>query len=182
MARFVHILFSSMLLVLLSPATVEAREPFTLDAVRAQVQRDYARVQHLSGEALAEELKGSNVLLLDVREKDEFAVSHIPGAERVDPSIWTSTFLNGFKDKAQGKSVVFYCSVGVRSSRLAERVQAALKAAGAKSVTNLDGGVFGWHNQKRALVNAQGATDFVHPFDSHWGKLVERKELVRTAP
>lgn len=160
----------------------QAREPFTLDAVRVQVQQDYASVAQISGDKLKDALPKGNTLLLDVREKDEYAVSHIPGAQRVDPDMWTSTFLKAFKNKARGKTVVFYCSVGVRSSQLAASVQAALKESGARAVYNLDGGVFAWHNAKRPLVNANGPTDYVHPFDSHWGTLVDRRELTKIKP
>jgi len=121
-------------------------------------------------------------LLLDVRESQEFAVSRIAGAERVDPGIWRKSFMTRFGDHVLGKMVVFYCSVGVRSSRLAANVQAALMEQGAKHVFNLDGGVFAWHNENRALENAKGATDYVHPFDAHWGKLVRRQELLKSVP
>lgn len=165
--------------LMLAPST-QAREPFTLESVRNQVRSDYAGVSHLSSGALVEKLKREDVLLIDVREAPEFAVSHLAGAQRADPGIWRSTFMKTFGEKARGKTVVFYCSVGVRSSRLAQSVQAALKEQGARAVYNLDGGVFGWHNESRALVNASGATPFVHPFDSRWGKLVTRQELTRS--
>ena len=168
---------------LLAPQLSHAREPFTLDAVRAQVKQDYAQVPQLSTQALAAQVKqGADILLLDVRESKEFAVSRIKGAQRVDPGIWRWKFMNRFGDKVRGKTVVFYCSVGVRSSRLAENVMAALKEQGAKAIYNLDGGIFTWHNEARALVNGQGATDYVHPFDGPWGKLVKRQALVKSVP
>jgi rhodanese-related sulfurtransferase len=170
-------------LALIAPQHAHAREPFTLDAVRAQVKQDYAQVPQLSTQALAAQVKqGADILLLDVRESKEFAVSRIKGAQRVDPGIWRWKFMNRFGKHVRGKTVVFYCSVGVRSSRLAENVMAALKEKGAKAVYNLDGGVFAWHNEARSLVNAKGATDYVHPFDSNWGKLVERQALVKSMP
>lgn len=157
--------------------------PFTLDAVRENVKQKYGGVDHLSTGALTQALKGGeDILLLDVREKQEFAVSHIPGAVRVDPGMWRWNFMQKFAGQARGKKVIFYCSVGVRSSELAERVSQALKDQGAAGVYNLDGGVFAWHNERRALADGKGDTVFVHPFDSHWGKLVERSELVRTTP
>ena len=54
--------------------------------------------------------------------------------------------------------------------------------AGAQAVYNLDGGIFAWHNERRALTNAAGATDYVHPFDDYWGRLLERRDLIRTVP
>lgn len=158
-------------------------EPFTLDGVRQQVKRDYGSVSHLAPSALADaRARGSDVLLLDVREAREFAVSRIPGAVRVEPGQWRSVFLRRFAEAAKGKTVVFYCSVGVRSSRLAARVQTALRAHGATAVHNLDGGIFAWHRERRPLRDAGGETTFVHPYDAHWGRLVAHRELVRRTP
>lgn len=160
-----------------------AKEPFTLGTVREKVKRDYGQVTHMPIDSLVQRLaKREDVVLFDVREDDEFAVSRIAGALRVDPGIWRSTFMRRFSDSVRGKTVVFYCSVGVRSSKLAEAVQKQLKAQGALAVYNLDGGVFAWHNQSRPLVNGTGETPFVHPYDSHWGKLLDRRELLRTDP
>ena len=162
---------------------LHARDPFTLETVRSQVVRDYGGVSHMSTQAFATQMsRRPDILLLDVREEGEFAVSRLAGAERVDPDIWRWTFMNRFGDRVRGKTVIFYCAVGVRSSRLAERVQAALKEQGAKAVYNLDGGIFAWHNERRPLVNAQGQTDFVHPFDTYWGQLVKRSDMARTSP
>lgn len=179
----VRMLTFALLLAALAAGPVWAESPFTLDSVRAQVKKDYGQVQHLPTQTLAEKLKQRDgLLVLDVREEAEYAVSRIPGAVRVDPGIWRRSFLNRFGEMARGKTVVFYCSVGVRSSRLAAAVQDALKEQGARGVFNLDGGIFAWHNEGRALVNAQGPTRFVHSFDSRWGKLIDHTELIRTAP
>lgn len=183
MVCFARILVAVLLLVVLLPQSTHAREPFTLESVKSQVRRDYQDVGHLSTSALADMVRGEgNVLLFDVREPEEFAVSHIPGAQRVDPGTSRTAFLQRYRDKVADRVVVFYCSVGVRSSQMAQAVQAGLEKKGAKNVFNLDGGVFGWHNEKRPLENAKGETPYVHPYDSRWGKLVERKDLIRTAP
>ena len=85
-------------------------------------------------------------------------------------------------DAAKGKTVVFYCSVGVRSSKLAARLQKALTARGAKAVYNLQAGIFNWHNEHRPLTTGSAPTSFVHPFDDHWGQLVERRDLLSYRP
>ena len=176
--------FATLLLLLVVASTiVRAAEPFTLDAVRAEVKQDYSHVAHLPAKTLAQALAAKDgVVLFDVREREEYKVSRIPGAIRVDPGIWTRSFLTRHGDAVRGKTVVFYCSVGVRSSKLAERVRTRLGALGARAVYNLDGGIFAWHNQARPLVSDAGATPYVHPFDRHWGRLVDRQELARTAP
>ena len=180
---FMRTAYLVLLMALLAPALASALEQISLDAVRAKVRKDYASVEQISTAALAERIaRGAPVVLLDVREVKEFEVSRIKGATRVDPGIWRSTFMSRFGDKLRGKTVVFYCAVGVRSSKLATYVQDALMKQGAKAVYNLDGGIFAWHNDARALVNAKGPTDFVHPFDKYWGQLVDRGALLSTMP
>ena len=53
---------------------------------------------------------------------------------------------------------------------------------GAASVSNLENGIFGWHNEQRALVDANGKTDAVHPYDNIWKRYVERDEKARFTP
>lgn len=179
--RKVIILLSLMAITIQSgPVTLLANEGFSLDAIRGRVVSDYPAVSQLSTAELAEVMsRDDNVLLFDVREEGEYAVSRIPGAVRVDPGIWTFSFMRQFSDTVRGRTVVFYCSVGVRSSKLAAQVQEEVMQSGAMHVHNLDGGVFAWHNEERQLANDQGATDFVHPFDPHWGQLVERSGQLR---
>ena len=100
----------------------------------------------------------------------------------MDPGIWQRTFLKRHGEAVKGKTVVFYCSVGVRSSKLAAKLQKALAARGAKAVYNLQAGIFNWHNERRPLTTGSAPTSFVHPFDDHWGQLVERRDLLRYRP
>ena len=155
----------------------------SLAGVELQVAERYAEVSRMTPVELANRIKaGEPILILDAREVEEFAVSRLPGAERVDPGIWHSSFIKRYGARVRGRTVVFYCSVGVRSSKLAEYVQDAVVKAGATSVYNLQGGIFAWHNQKRALVNSAGRTDFVHPYDARWGQLVEQQSQTRYEP
>ncbi|GBF27308.1 putative adenylyltransferase/sulfurtransferase MoeZ [bacterium MnTg02] len=159
-----------------------AGEP-TLKSVQEKIEKKYPDIAHVGTKTLDEKLAaGEKIVLFDVREADEFAVSRIPGAVRVDPGIWSSTFLKRFSELAAGTTAVFYCSVGVRSTRLAAAVQSDLLKRGAKSVFNLRGGAFAWHNEARQLADDQGATKFIHPFNETWGRLVDRKHLLRYKP
>jgi rhodanese-related sulfurtransferase len=154
---------------------------FTLDAIEADVSKRFQEVAQLSADDLAAEMQSAKApLLFDVRTEAEYRVSHLSGAERVDPETATDAFLAKYAAAAAGRDVVVYCSVGMRSSGLAAEVQEGLVKAGAASVANLRGGIFGWHNAKRPLVDASGATDFVHPFNDKWGALVARHEQMRT--
>ncbi len=162
------------------PAAAAKRE---LSDVEHMVRNVYADVAQLPASRLGDIKDGKHdVVLIDVRESDEFGVSHLDGAIRVDPGIWTSSFLSRFGSEVEGKTFVFYCSVGVRSSKLAGRVQSKLKELGAAGIYNLEGGIFRWHNENRQLVDASGETQFVHKYDDSWGRLVARQDLAVTQP
>jgi rhodanese-related sulfurtransferase len=118
-----------------------------------------------------EELKnGSDVILLDTRKKEEFAVSHLKNAQ------WA-----GFKDfdiqKIRQKipntdtAIVVYCSIGVRSEKIGEKLQ----KAGYANIKNLYGGIFEWKNQGHDVVDSLNiTTERIHAFSKHWGKLLTK--------
>lgn len=153
---------------------------FTLAAIEADVAKRFVEVAQISGDDLVAKMQSAKPpLLFDVREEAEFRVSHLAGAERVSPDMAADAFVAKYAAAAAGREVVFYCSVGMRSSSLAAEVQEGLVKGGAAGVSNLRGGIFGWHNAKRPLVDGAGVTDFVHPYNDKWGALVERQDNVR---
>ena len=135
----------------------------SLDAVQADIERALPDVPQVQADtALA-----NDPLILDARTPDEFAVSHLPGALRVDPEASAAAVL-AVHPEAATRPVLLYCSVGWRSSVLADR----LRAEGIDA-RNLKGGVFGWRNEKRPLVRDGIPTGDVHPYDAAWGRLIE---------
>ncbi len=159
--------------------TVTERDDFALAKVHDSIENQYPSVRHINRSKLSTIDKGS-VVLFDVREEEEFAVSHLENAVRVDPDISAQEFIDAFGKMALGKTAVFYCSVGQRSSDLANRVQSALIAMGARAAYNLEGGAFLWHNENGPLVtgNAQ-PTKFVHPFNQFWGRMIKKQNDIR---
>ncbi|MGL5018949.1 MAG: rhodanese-like domain-containing protein, partial [Luteolibacter sp.] len=107
--------------------------------------------------------------LLDAREPAEFAVSHLPGAIRVDPEAGAEQVLAKI-DKT--RPVVVYCSVGYRSSALARRL---IKGGHAETM-NLAGSIFKWANEGRPLVREGKPALKVHPYDDNYGSML-RKEF-----
>ena len=156
--------------------------PNALQDVQDDVARRWPALTHLPAAKLSELMAANTVALFDVREEAEFEVSHIAGAVRVDPGITREDFLARFGTAAKDKNAVFYCSVGVRSSKLATRVADDLKAGGAKEVFDLAGGIFAWHRDERPLTDAKGPTQFVHPNSKSWGSVLSRPELLRMEP
>ena len=108
-----------------------------LSATHTEIIEDYQSVSHISAEALLPLMK-QNIILFDVREPDEYAVSHLPGAIWISPDINEQDFIDAYGEKTKGAVVVFYCSVGRRSSELTENTQAALRQKGATNVFNLE--------------------------------------------
>ena len=80
-----------------------------------------------------------------------------------------------FSNKVKDKHLIFYCSVGYRSSVMADRVRDSAMKSGALSVANLRGGVFRWYNEGRVVHDATDTTDAIHPYDRVWGVFVNER-------
>lgn len=104
-------------------------------------------------------------VLLDTRPEAEFAVSHLHGAVRVEPSAKADEIMAKLPT---GAAVVTYCSIGYRSSAVADR----LRAAGVSRVFNLEGSIFEWANQGGPLEADGCPANTVHPYNKTWGQLL----------
>lgn len=144
--------------------TASRLRPETLAPI---IQVRFPDVEWIDAETLSQSMKAPESaapLLLDVRSEEEFAVSHLRDAVRVEPG--QSSFVSLPIDR--GATVVVYCSVGYRSAAIVE----ALRASGVSDVRNLTGGIFAWANEGRPVFkNGQPATT-VHPYDQLWGFLL----------
>jgi predicted sulfurtransferase len=75
---------------------------------------------------------------------------------------------NKIEDK--NAPIVVYCSIGVRSEDIGEKLQ----KAGFTNVKNLYGGIFEWKNQGNPVYKNKMETDSVHTFNKQWGKLLDK--------
>ena len=143
-------------------------------AVDALIERDFPTVASISTDSLATWLDDSTrvpPLVLDAREPEEYAVSHLPGAVRIDPDASAEALAVALpEDFDPARAVVVYCSVGYRSARIADR----LEAAGVRDVQNLAGSIFQWANEGRSVVRDGEPVREVHPYDAAWGRLLNR--------
>ncbi|MBL8564768.1 MAG: hypothetical protein JNM89_03520 [Hyphomicrobiaceae bacterium] len=164
--------------------TASAEVQDSLAKFEQEVARDYPAIAHVAPVELEAQVAhaAGDVLLIDARGVGETDVSRLPGAIPVDPDIATDAFVARFAEAAKGRDVVIYCSVGVRSSKLAARVRDAMIAQGARRVANLRGGIFAVHNARRKLVDSLGETYWVHPYSWWWSRYLERRELTRYEP
>jgi rhodanese-related sulfurtransferase len=138
---------------------------FAQDSI-AEVLKTYntERIPYISAEDLS--VSDTEIILLDAREANEFEVSHLRNAIHVgydDFDIATVTEI--LKDKSA--KIVVYCSIGVRSEDIAEK----LKQEGYTNIYNLFGGIFEWKNKENPLYNTSGQeTNNVHVYSKKWGK------------
>ena len=106
--------------------------------IKARIAKEFPNVKSIGTAELAKMER--KPVLLDVRTAAEFDVSRIAGAQRVDPDAAAVAL-------PKDTQIVTYCSVGYRSAKFAQR----LKAAGFTNVRNLEGSIFQWANEGRAL-------------------------------
>ncbi len=119
------------------------------------------------------EEKKEEVLLLDVRELEEYQVSHIPGAQHLGYKKFSKKLL---KEIPKDTTIVLYCSVGYRSEKMGER----LHKMGFTNVQNLYGSIFEWANQELPLSNeAEKETKEVHTYNRTWSKWVSEEEVIK---
>jgi sulfur-carrier protein adenylyltransferase/sulfurtransferase len=85
---------------------------------------------------------GNGVVLIDVREAEEFDAGHIPGAVHVPRSYLESRIENAVSDR--GAHVVLYCASGNRSAWGAHALKDLL---GYENVESMKGGITLWKDR-----------------------------------
>ncbi len=159
----------ALLIVLLALAGC-GRQPagMTWAATEALIEEAFPGTPPIDTTALSDVLEDPErpVVLIDVREPEEFAVSHLQGAVRATSIEHAVALVDGAPDAA---TIVAYCSVGYRSAGLV----AALAARGRTQVYNLEGSIFRWANENRPLYRGDRPVRQVHPFDESWGALLQ---------
>lgn len=154
-----------------------------LTDLERKIEADYRGVASVLPHQFGAMLRdGAATLVLDARERAEFDVSHAPGAIHVDPDMTADEFLAQFGDRIAGKAVLLYCSVGVRSSRLAQRIDSKVREKGGKGTFNLRGGIFAMHNYGYRLTDASQSTEWVHPYSRAWSRFLDFPNYSRFSP
>jgi rhodanese-related sulfurtransferase len=148
-----------------------AGRPVAFEALRWRIERRFPDVKWTTTEELARWRSSPadrQPVLLDARTQDEFGVSHLKDAVRIDPYRPSLRPLQGF---SKDTPLMVYSSAGYRGARVASW----LGRAGYTDVRNLSGGIFAWVNEGRAVFRGEVPTSEVHPYDRTWGQLVEGK-------
>jgi rhodanese-related sulfurtransferase len=168
-ARFpnaqVGLLMTGLIVAALALLGIRSLDWFLL---KQSLRHRFAKVEWITTAQLADWLADKErppPVLLDVRTEEEWNVSHLPGARRVDPN---SSLEKVYSEISKESPIVTYCAVGYRSGALATK----LREAGFANVRNLEGSIFEWANEHRPLVREDQPVTTVHPYSSLWGRLL----------
>ncbi|MEZ4855644.1 MAG: rhodanese-like domain-containing protein [Gelidibacter sp.] len=125
-------------------------------------------IPYISVQELA--MPKTKAIILDAREIKEFNVSHIKNALFVGYSNFNIDAIQN-KVSNKNKTIVVYCSLGIRSEIIANK----LKKAGYKNVFNLYGGIFEWKNSNFKVYDSEGnETNKVHAFSKEWSQWLKK--------
>ena len=109
----------------------------------------------------------NEVHIFDARERSEYQLSHIAGAQYLGYNDFDETRLAGIPKDSK---IVLYCSIGYRSEKIGEK----LRKQGYTNIYNLYGSIFEWANQGYPLVDKDGQpTRKLHTYNAKWSKWVD---------
>ncbi len=112
-----------------------------------------------------------NFAFLDAREKEEYKVSHLPGAIHIGYDNFDISLVSGL---SKNKEIIVYCSIGYRSDKIGDK----LKKAGYTNVHNLYGSIFEWANRGFLIVDSnENPTSKVHTYNKKWSKWVDNPSI-----
>jgi rhodanese-related sulfurtransferase len=155
-----------------------AGRPIAFAVVHRLTARKFPQVRWISASELTRWMDDStrpHPVLLDARTQEEFLVSHLAGAIRIDPY---RPILRPIRSFPKDTSIVVYSSVGYRGARLAD----FLARQGYSNVSDLDGSIFRWANEGRPIVRDDRPATRVHPYDGRWGLMLESRYRAEAPP
>jgi sterol desaturase/sphingolipid hydroxylase (fatty acid hydroxylase superfamily)/rhodanese-related sulfurtransferase len=160
---------ASLALFLATGLTALIRSRPDLEAVRADIRKEFPKLPRIQPHELAEWLADARRTppqILDVRTGPEYAVSHLPGARWIHPSMRARETLDSMNTN---RGAVLYCTVGYRAARSAGQ----LLVFGYTNLFLLDGSIFAWANEGRRLERNGRPVQEVHPYNAAQGAMLK---------
>lgn len=136
---------------------------------------DVNHISHQQLQVLLPAIDAHDVLLFDVRRPEEYQMSRITGSIQIAPDMSVQEFITQYGNAIHNKSLIFYCSVGYRSSEFIQRIEKQVRQKGVTAMYNLKGGIFRWYNENHPVINNNGETDKIHPSDDSWANLINKR-------
>jgi rhodanese-related sulfurtransferase len=116
-------------------------------------------IPDISVEELLKFQKKENVILVDVRNPEEWTISMLPGA------ITKETFMDNIHHYKE-YMIIPYCTIGYRSGLFTKEISKTKLNS-----KNLRGGVLTWAHAKQKFVNTDGDSQKVHVYGEKWNLL-----------
>lgn len=96
-------------------------------------------VKTIDSKTLHQWIEDDKVIVIDVREQEEYNEEHIPASHLYPLSSFEPECIPDF----QGKILVFHCRSGMRSHRACQNF---LESFPDQEIYNLEGGILAWKN------------------------------------
>ncbi|MCT4640998.1 MAG: rhodanese-like domain-containing protein [Bacteriovoracaceae bacterium] len=109
-------------------------------------------------------------VLIDVRNKEEFNISHIKSSINIPYASYKKEILK----LNRNKKYIVYCSVGYRSGKVVQY----MKEHGIVGY-NLYGGIFSWYNQGKKVYSKGSETKNIHTYSKSWSKWIDNKKDIK---
>lgn len=110
------------------------------------------------------------ILFLDAREKEEYHISHLPGAKYLGYDNFNPNILEKVNKNSK---IVVYCSIGYRSEKIATK----LRNLGFTNVFNLYGSIFEWSNKSYPVYQNKKQVFEVHTYNKKWSQWVTNPRI-----
>lgn len=145
----------------------DAKKKSAIDSMYDEYRADFPDAPEIDVEELLTLRETQDVLIVDVRDPQERAVSIIPGA------ISRESF-ESMKESLKKGPIVVHCTIGYRSGKYVEK----LKAEGIEA-HNLKGSILSWVHAGQPVVDPEGnQTKRVHVYGERWNLLPKGYEAV----
>jgi rhodanese-related sulfurtransferase len=151
-------------------STLGFGQDIDLESYLLSLKEKFPLIQQIQAEDFKKE---KNFFLFDTRSLKEYQISRIANAEFID---YENPDFGIFETIDKKSTIVLYCSVGYRSSVIAEK----LKEHGFTNVFNLYGGIFNWANIGFNLENMDNQiTRKLHSYDKKWGTYISNTKIIK---
>ena len=158
MKRFTKVLLVFLVLAIAAFLTVRERGIYSFW---------HNKVERVSNAACQIVIEEQKPIILDARNPEEFAISHLEYA-----NLYTEHMLDTI-DKAQ--PILVYCTIGVRSNSLAND----LTKRGFTNVYELKKGILGWKNDLLPVVDEKNQlTDEIHVYSEFFSPFLKEGKAV----
>ena len=161
-----YLLFLAIIFLVLIISACSRYNELNWNQVKLEIKSAYPSVPHITIDELYRRFSTmENILLIDAREPEEYAISHLKDAKQYSQKLEVATLIKSDGSRAL---VVVYCSVGYRSAELA----LGLIEDGFTNVVNLEGSIFEWVNAGFPVYRGTQIVNTIHTYNRKWASLL----------